>query len=79
LDKLDANVAGIMAAVQSVQSRLDSLERNITDRVKDSIERQKEFQAAVQESIAAAARNQQIFVYVTWVLIAISIVLSVFL
>lgn len=42
LDKLDANVAGIMAAIQSVQSRLDSLERNIIDRLKDGADRQKE-------------------------------------
>lgn len=35
LDKLDANVAGIMAAVQSIQSRLDTVERNLSDRLKE--------------------------------------------
>ena len=31
----DANVAGIMAAVQSIQSRLDLVERNISDKLKE--------------------------------------------
>lgn len=35
LDKVDANVAGIMAAVQSIQSRLDTVERNLSDKLKE--------------------------------------------
>ena len=35
LDKIDANVAGIMAAVQSIQSRLDIVERNLSDSLKE--------------------------------------------
>lgn len=35
LDKVDANVAGIMAAVQSLQSRIDTVERNLSDKLKD--------------------------------------------
>lgn len=42
LDKVDSNISGIMAAVQSIQSRIDSLERNITDRLKDLSDFQKE-------------------------------------
>lgn len=35
LDKIDANVAGIMAAIQSIQSRLDIVERNLSDQLKE--------------------------------------------
>ena len=35
LDKVDANVAGIMAAVQALQSRIDTVERNLSDRLKE--------------------------------------------
>lgn len=49
LDKLDTNVAGIMAAIQSVQSRLDGLERNIADRLRDLYDYQKETRIALQK------------------------------
>lgn len=51
LDKLDANVAGIMAAIQSVQSRLDGLERNISDRLRDMQDYQKETRATLQSGL----------------------------
>jgi len=63
LDKLDANVAGIMAAIQSVQSRLDIIERNITDRLKDLSDYQKETRA-----------GQQTNTYITWALIVIGVI-----
>lgn len=85
LDKMDANISGIMAAVQAVQSRLDSLERNITDRLKDSTDFQKEMKTAIQTSLEqnkvaqeAIAKKQQTNTYITWgliVLAAIAIIL----
>lgn len=79
LDKVDANISGIMAAVQSVQSRLDNIERNITDRLKDLSERQKEAQKAIVHSIIAATKKQQQLTFVTWVLIAIGIIIGLVL
>lgn len=76
LDKVDANVAGIMAAVQSVQSRLDNLERNIIDRLKDAGERQKEALATVQQATETSAKRQQVLTYITWALVVVSIILS---
>lgn len=73
LDKLDANVAGIMAAIQSVQSRLDSLERNISDRLKDIFDQQKEAQAAVQAAIVTNFKKQKALFYITWGLIIVGI------
>jgi hypothetical protein len=81
LDKMDANIAGIMAAVQAVQSRLDSLERNITDRLKDSTDFQKEMKTAIQTSLEqnkvaqeAIAKKQHTNTYITWGLIIIGII-----
>jgi chromosome segregation ATPase len=84
LDKLDANVAGLMAAIQSIHTRLDNLERNIADRLKDAFDYQKETRSALQTSIdqtktslqastESNARKQQTYTYVTWVLIALVI------
>lgn len=79
LDKIDANISGIMAAVQAVQSRLDSLERNITDRLKDSSDFQKEMKTALQNSLEqnkvaneAIAKKQQTNTYITWGIIILA-------
>ena len=87
LDKLDANVAGIMAAIQSVQSRLDGLERNISDRLRDMQDYQKETRAALQSgleqtktalqtAVDAAAKKQQTFTYITWALVVVAIIIT---
>lgn len=86
LDKLDANVAGIMAAIQSVQSRLDGLERNISDRLRDMQDYQKETRAvlqsgleqsktALQTAVDTAAKKQQTLTYITWTLIVTGIII----
>lgn len=86
LDKLDANVAGIMAAVQSAQSRLDGLERNISDRLRDIQDFQKETRAALQSgleqtktaiqmAVVAAVKKQQTFTYITWALVVVSTII----
>lgn len=85
LDKLDANVAGIMAAIQSVQSRLDGLERNISDRLRDMHDYQKETRAtlqsgleqtktALQTAVDTAAKKQQTLTYITWALVVVAII-----
>ena len=79
LDKLDVNVAGIMAAIQSVQSRLDALERNITDRLRDNQDYQKESLKTMQTAADATAKNQKILIYITWALIASIGILSLIL
>jgi hypothetical protein len=75
LDKLDANVAGIMAAVQSVQSRLDIIERNVADRLKEIADRHKESHVSLQTKVEGLSKKQQILTYVTWGLILTIIVL----
>ncbi len=79
LDKLDANVAGIMAAVQAIQSRLDTIERNISEKIRDLQDYQKESRATfqtnieqlkrdLQENINIKFQQQKIFTYFTWAL-----------
>ena len=87
LDKLDSNVAGIMAAIQSVQSRLDGLERNIVDRLRDLQDYQEDTRAALQNIIEQSklslqtvvnttAKKQQILTYITWVLVVVAILIK---
>ena len=73
LDKLDANVAGIMAALQAVQSRLDNVERNIADRLRDMQDYQKETRAHFQQT----AQRQRVYTYITWILVVVASVLII--
>jgi hypothetical protein len=57
LDKMDATISGIMAAVQSIQGRLDIVERNITDRLKDSADFQKEMKSSLQTSLDNSTKD----------------------
>jgi hypothetical protein len=41
IDKLDANIIGILTAIQNLQEILDLVERNFSDKLKDSIDKQK--------------------------------------
>ena len=90
LDKLDSNIAGIMAAIQSVQSRLDSLERNISDRLRDIQEYNKETRTkitseltqlitSVKSDIDLATSKHQTLTYITWFLIFCAIIITLFI
>lgn len=79
LDKLDANVAGIMAAVQSVQSRLDSLERNITDRLKDIQEYQKETRVTLESRLEQSVTSLKTLSYITMVVVIVAALIITFL
>ena len=74
LDKLDANVAGIMAAIQSTQSRLDNVERNLSDKMRDLSDKQKEEMQSMKSFLDASAKKQQTTTYITWALVFIGIV-----
>lgn len=65
LDKLDATISGIMAAVQSTQSRLDNIERNLTDRLKELSETQKDVFNSLDGTLSRLASRLSIFHYVT--------------
>lgn len=92
LDKSDARIVGIMEAILLVQSRLDcldSLERNISNRLKDILYYQEETRSVLQStieqskssilsSINESSKNQKLLMYITWGLI-IGLVVFLFL
>ena len=87
LDKLDTTIAGIMSAVQSIQYRLDIVERNLSDKLRDMYDYQKEtkkslqikldqYQADIKTFIDISFKKQQSLTYVTWSLIIVLIIFS---
>ena len=87
LDKLDANVAGIIAGIHSVLSRIEGLERNITDRLRDVLDYQKETRVTLQSeleqskttlqtAVDTAAKKQQTHTYITWALVVVAIIIT---
>jgi uncharacterized phage infection (PIP) family protein YhgE len=78
LDKLDANVAGLMAAVQSVHGRVDGIERNLSDRLKELFERQKEDAKNIQVNIATSQKAQKITSYITWGILVVILIEIIF-
>lgn len=72
LDKLDANIAGLLAALHAVQSRIETLERNISDKIRDIIESQKETSSKIISEVQSAKQKSQSNSVITWVLISIS-------
>lgn len=89
MDKLDANIAGILSAIQNVQGRIESVERNISDKLKESAEKQSlsfaTFQekinqsiSSIQQEISTNAKKQETHTYITWTIITIGfIVISI--
>jgi prefoldin subunit 5 len=69
MDKLDANIAGIMASVQGIQGRLDLVERNISDKLKTMTESQILYNAKLDKQISDQAKKQFYQNLVTWILI----------
>lgn len=67
IDKLDANIAGILTAIQNLQGRLDLVERNFSDKLKDSIDKQnsalnelsKNLNSQIQSAVSAINNLEQ--------------------
>lgn len=83
MDKLDANISGILSAIQNVQSRIESVERNMGDKLKDATDKQtkslSDFQDKINQTIKGfkqefitSSIKQQKYTYITWALIALS-------
>lgn len=57
IDKLDANIAGISTAIQNLQGRLDLVERNFSDKLKDSIDKQKSALIELSNSVNSQTQS----------------------
>lgn len=82
IDKLDANIAGILSAIQNVQGRIESLERNIIDKLKVAEDKQTASMLIFQEivdqrllkvknELSLNAKKIQTDNYITWAIIFI--------
>ncbi len=78
IDKLDANISGILTAIQNVQGRLDIVEKNIGDKLKDSADKQSESLSVLKQEMQAIAKKQQTNIYITWAIIIIGIIVIIF-
>jgi ABC-type transporter Mla subunit MlaD len=77
IDKLDANISGILTAIQNVQGRLDIVERNIGDKLKDTADKQAVLLSDLSKGLAAIAKKQQTNTYITWAIIIICCIVSI--
>lgn len=71
IDKLDANISGILAAIQNVQGRLDIVERNVGDKLKDSVDKQTDLISDLRKEMNSIAKKQQTYTFITWLTIII--------
>lgn len=65
MDKLDANISGILSAIQNVQTRIESVERNMGEKLKESGDKQVNI-------LNSLLKKHQTNSYVTWSLIVLS-------
>jgi hypothetical protein len=77
LDKLDANIAGIMAAIQATQSRMDNVERNLSDKIRDLLDKQKEEFSSIKSIMELTTKKYQTFTYITWALITLGVIVII--
>jgi len=77
IDKLDANISGILTAIQNVQGRLDIVEINIGDKLKDTADKQAVLLSDLSKELAAVAKKQQTNTYITWTIIIISCIVTI--
>lgn len=78
IDKLDANISGILTAIQNVQGRLDIIERNISEKIKDSADKQADLLSDLRKELVGVDKKQQTNTYITWAIIIIGIIVIIF-
>lgn len=83
IDKLDANIAGISSGLQNVQGNIQSIERNLLEKIRDGMDKQVATMAALQEKLmnetAKGRRAQLINFIITWAIVLICVVVYYFL
>lgn len=78
MDKLDANIAGIMARIQNTQGMIQTIERNVGDKLRESYEKQAQaisnLQMQIQQNNDATQKKMQTNAYITWGILAIGMI-----
>lgn len=86
MDKLDANISGILSSIQNVQSRIESLERNLGDKLKETNDKQIASITLFQEKICqilaeikyelnAGEKKQKTTALITWAIITTGVII----
>jgi uncharacterized phage infection (PIP) family protein YhgE len=78
LDKLDATVSGIMSAVQATQSRLDNIERNLTDRISDLSKSQEKAFHLIGARMESKLNRVSIFQYIGFGVVVVLLIVLIF-
>lgn len=68
LEKLDASTGAIQMGIQNIQGRLDIIETNISNRLKEESDKQKVMLLQVQSQL----KQQRVLTILTWVLIVMA-------
>jgi uncharacterized membrane-anchored protein len=68
LEKLDASTGAIQMGIQNIQGRLDLIETNIANRLKEEGDKQRAMLVQVQSQL----KQQRVLTILTWVLIVIA-------
>jgi hypothetical protein len=76
IDKLDANISGILTAIQNVQGRLDNVERNISYQIKDSADQQAYLLSNFKKGLELISKKQQTNTQITWAIIIMTCLFS---
>jgi len=85
LGKLDSNAISILTSIQNLQTKLDLLERNLKDHVREETEKQVRYLQSMQEKLSSKLdllttkaddqankqKLQQLLTFVTWLMVAI--------
>lgn len=78
MDKLDASIAGIIAGIQNTQGMIQTTERNVADKLRESYEKQAQtlsnLQLQLQKNNDAVQKKMQINAYITWGIIILGFI-----
>ena len=88
LDKVDGSLAGLLATISKLQTRLDVLEKNIIGKLNDESERQlsrietlknkiNQELLIFKEQILDFQKKQRINTYITWVIVVVSVSIAI--
>lgn len=78
-EKLDATASAIQLGVQNIQGRIDLLESNISNRIREEGERTHAVLQQIDVAIASSNKKAKVLSIITWLLIIAGVTLILFL
>lgn len=89
LEKLDVGIGGVQSSIQNFHNRLESIERNLNDRIKEGFEKEITYLNTINEKITTQltsiseanlkySKKQKMYSYITWFLMLATLGISTF-